>query len=246
MRYFLRSGLAASLLTGVFSASAASAADMPAYRAPPPAPVWSWTGIYVGGHLGIGSGYKRWSDPFPPPVFGDHVEMSGALAGGQIGLNYQIGAMVWGIETDASWARLEGSNTCFAAIGGVNCAARVDSLGTITGRLGLAAGRTLLYAKGGGAWAHDRYELNMTAFGLGVPAVAQTRGGWTIGAGVEHALSPNWTVKLEYNYLDFGSKSVNFPLPAPLTSVNIDQQLHVAKLGVNYKMDWGGPVYAKY
>ena len=234
MRQFLLSTAAAAglLLCGV----PVNAADFPAYKAPPPpVPVWSWTGFYAGVHLGAGWGYKDWSDPFPPVLaFGNFNRLGGAVAGGQIGFNFQVGVWVWGLEADAAWARLEGSHTCFTGIGGVNCSSRVNSLGTYTGRLGYAVGRTLLYAKGGGAWVHDRYEMNLTLFGLGIPTTSSSRGGWTIGGGIEHALAPNWSMKLEYNYLDFGNRTETFAAPPPLDRLVIDQRLNVVKLGVNY------------
>ena len=103
----------------------------------------------------------------------------------------------------------------------------------------------MLYAKLGGAWADDSYELNLTRFGLGIVTTDQTRSGWTVGAGIEHALAPNWSVKVEYNYLDFGSKDVAFNIPPPPNVLKIDQELHVAKLGVNYRFGWG-PVIARH
>jgi opacity protein-like surface antigen len=201
--------------------------------------------LCFGVHLGAGWGRKDWSDPFAAPVFGDRVDISGAVAGGQIGFNYQIGQFVWGAELDAAWANIAGTNTCFAAIGGVNCGAKVGSLATIAARLGYAVDRTLLYVKGGGAWVNDRYDLNLTPLALGTPSITATTWGWTIGGGIEHALLPNWTVKLEYNYVDVGAKSVTFAVPPPFDSFSINQRVHVAKVGVNYLFG-GGPVIANY
>jgi opacity protein-like surface antigen len=200
-------------------------------------------------NLGVGWGRKNWSDPFPPPVAGDQLNIGGAIAGGQIGFNYQVGAAVWGLEADADWANIQGTNTCFAGIGGMNCGAKVKSIGTFAGRLGYAVDRTLLYVKGGGAWVNDEYSLNNSGVVLPPAAVVSTttvnKWGWTIGAGIEHALSNNWTMKLEYNYVNFGSTAVPFAFAAPFNSFSIDQKVHLVKLGVNYKFDWG-PVVAKY
>jgi opacity protein-like surface antigen len=243
MRHLLLSPVAAAAIAVVSMPIAAPAADL-AVSPPPPVPYFSWTGLYAGVHLGAGWSRKDWSDPFPAPVFGDRVDASGAVAGGQIGFNYQLGWFVWGVEADAAWAHLEGTNTCFATIGGVNCGVQVRSVATIAARLGYAIDRNLLYIKGGGAWVNDRYDLNLIAFGLGTPSTTATNWGWTIGGGVEHALLPNWTVKLEYNYIDVGSKTVAFAVPPPFDSFSIDQRVHVAKLGVNYL--FGGGAVAKY
>src|SRR5262245_33650094 len=117
MRHFLLASVAAAAIALATTPQAAVAADL-AVKAPPIVPVFSWTGVYVGVNLGVGWGRKNWSDPFPPPVAGDQLNIGGAIAGGQIGFNYQVGAAVWGLEADADWANIQGTNTCFAAIGG--------------------------------------------------------------------------------------------------------------------------------
>ena len=107
---------------------------------------------------------------------------------------------------------------------------RRDWTATLTARAGMAFDRWLVYAKGGAAWARDKYSTNFYAF----PGseVTDTRLGWTVGAGVEYAFAPQWTAKLEYNYMDFGTRDVSF---SPGTSTSIDQQVHAVKFGVNYK-----------
>jgi len=112
---------------------------------------------------------------------------------------------------------------------------------TLTGRAGIAFGPLAGYGKGGVAWAHDRYSTNFYTFPASVE-LTDTRIGWTAGAGVEYAFAPQWSAKLEYNYMDFGTKSVSF---APGTSTDIDQQVHAVKLGVNYKFG-GAPLSARY
>lgn len=108
---------------------------------------------------------------------------------------------------------------------------------------------TLLYVKGGGAWAANAFELNLVGVGASNYEVGSGRWGWTIGGGVEHALFPNVTAKLEYNYLALGSRSVAFNVPPAFSVINnlsIEQDIHAAKLGVNYLFNWGAPVVAKY
>ncbi len=131
---------------------------------------------------------------------------------------------------------------------------QVDFLGTVTGRVGWAFDRTLLYVKGGGAVADDRYRATCeVAFG-GCAAGAtfsradQSRWGWLVGAGVEWAFAPNWSAKLEYNYMDFGRENVNFSgaFAGSTFTDRIDQQVHVVKAGINYRFNWGGPVMAAY
>ena len=250
-----------------------------------------WTGFYVGIHTGAARSTTKISDPYPAfvqnfndntlcglygacglfpdnfsPSHGDQVDASGPFAGGQIGLNYQVGRIVAGLEADASFAQIDGTNTCFAVsyyFLSSNCQMRVDAMGTFTGRLGTTFGandRTLIYAKGGAAWeeltASSTWSSGQNGSDLDFTSKAGFHGirlGWTVGAGIEHALTPNWSVKAEYDYLNFGSFAMTTPggslaymptyLAGPAPNANITQDLHQVKLGVNYRLgdpgQWG-------
>jgi opacity protein-like surface antigen len=135
---------------------------------PVPAPLaWFWTGFYVGGHVGAAVGTANFADPFGSSIFGDNVTTPGFLAGGQIGYNWQVPNSPWvlGVEGDISGLVSNGTNTCLAFSGlfvSANCSSRPDVTGTLTGRVGYAfgpSGTTLIYAKGGGAWAHDNIDI---------------------------------------------------------------------------------------
>ena len=164
----------------------AAAADLPvAYRAPQNYVIFTWTGFYFGAHGGGAWGRK--DAAIAPFVFGGalvgppgtNIDISGGLAGGQIGANYQAGSWVFGVEADASWADLTGNTACVTGIVGVaaNCRAKVDALGTFAGRLGFALDRVLFYGKGGTAFANDKYELNSIA----AYRANETRWGWMVG-----------------------------------------------------------------
>jgi outer membrane immunogenic protein len=227
--------------------SGAMAADMgrPVYKAPPAGalPVaYDWTGFYIGGHVGYGWADKDWRDAFGLAT--THTA-DGFLGGGQVGFNYQINQFVLGVEGDISWANLNGNSTAvfgLAAPVTQSFNSEVDWTSTLTGRLGIAIDRWLVYGKGGVAWAGDRYATNRYTFPASVE-ISDTRWGWTAGAGVEYAFAPNWSAKLEYNYMDFGTKAYSF---APGTSTDIDQQIHAVKFGINYKFGGGGPIVARY
>ena len=151
------------------------AADVarPVYKAPPPAAPapYNWTGFYVGIHGGGAWFDKDWSFPCTATnaVFGTLCDVSQGghsdgswLAGGQIGFNYQVGQWVWGIEAQFSGTRIEGSNRDLAFPNDEFLHSRTDFIGTVAARLGLAAwDRTLLYVKGGAAWADDKYWLTV-------------------------------------------------------------------------------------
>src|SRR5262245_19727161 len=233
-------------------AGATQAADLPTRRETPRvvAPPFTWTGFYFGVHVGGGWGTKEWGDgrefnisdpattitPVPGPL--GSYDVNGFFGGGQVGFNLQAGWAVFGIEADASWADIKGSGICFP----IQCRSTTDTLGTITGRFGGAVDRALLYVKGGTAWMREKHTMS---FGV-APAVSasasDTKWGWVGGAGVEYAFAPNWSGKIEYNYLDFGKETLTFLFPAlnPPDHANgtdrgVRQILHTVKAGLNYR-----------
>jgi outer membrane immunogenic protein len=206
------------------------AAKAPAYIPPAPvAPIYSWTGFYVGAHVGGAWADTSWAFPYLSGRTG-HTS-GGFLGGGQVGANYQVGSLVLGAEGDFSWSSADGSSNCL----GVNCRTRLDWLSTVTGRVGYAAGPALIYAKGGAAWAHDRYSISSGGLAGGT---SQTKGGWTAGLGLEFMLTPNWSAKAEYNYADLGKDRV---IASGGTTLDVNQKVHAAKFGLNYRFNWDGP-----
>nr|WP_249779299.1 outer membrane beta-barrel protein [Bradyrhizobium sediminis] len=135
---------------------------------------------------------------------------------------------------------------------------KIDWIATLTGRLGFAANNWLVYGKGGAAWAGTKGTAE-TYTGAGALAVnssfADTRTGWTVGVGTEYAFSNNWSAKLEYNCIDLGRKTsptTNVSTPAfgggtILLDRDRENRIHLVKLGINYRFNFGGPsVIAKY
>src|SRR5580704_16201997 len=192
------------------TAAPALAADLPPPAAPPRAPVayipagpiFSWTGFYVGLNAGGAFGSSSWTTPSGPV---SSFSTIGALAGAQIGGNYQIGQFVIGAEGDVDWQNLRGasaSGICApAAIGG--CAVASNWLATLRGRAGFAADRVLFYVTGGGAFANIKPSTGALPFGGG------DEPGWTAGGGIEYAFTDNWTAKIEYLYASFESANCN-------------------------------------
>jgi outer membrane immunogenic protein len=200
-----------------------------------------------------------------PVADGSH-EVSGFLAGGQIGFNWQAGNWVFGIEGQASWTNADDSHssgalgvTCFPGggilgpIGGTTCATEMNWLGSVAGRIGYAFNNVLLYAKGGFAFADEEFRVVDTPTGGNIVNAVSSediRTGWMVGAGLEYAFTPNWSFKVEYNYMAFGADAVTLidPIFAPALNLSkeIDQQLHVVKAGINYRLNWGAPVVARY
>jgi outer membrane immunogenic protein len=259
--------------------SFAEAAELPlpeVYQTRPGVVIFRWTGFYGGVHAGGGGGSKDVgaipfsfaSAPTGPtgPIAGElitpqpiHIGVSGWLAGGQVGANYQIESFVIGVEAQVSGAHLIGSRTCLntvtilnvatASVAGLStllatCSAKVDALGTLGPRLGYAFDHLLVYGKFGGAFSNDHYQRQVgtllgTAVGKLDLAANQIRWGWMLGAGAEYAFTDNWSAKIEYNYLDFGTSSLRFTEPTGIVQMDADirEKVHLVKVGINYR--WG-------
>ena len=214
---------------------------------------FSWTGFYIGAHAGWGWGKTEWSDGCldlnPANSFCEaealgplgSYNLNGFLGGGQVGYDWQLGWAVFGIEADASWSDIKGSGIC---LGERQCSSKIDAFGTITGRFGGAFDRALLYVKGGGAWAHEKHTVVQLSSAT-TSSLSDTRWGWTVGAGVEYAFAPNWSGKIEYDFLDFGRDAHIFAFtPNFGVSGDVRQTIHTVKLGLNYR--FGGSTNAGY
>ena len=242
--------LIAATLGALLPAGALLAADMPVKARPlaPPA-YYDWSGVYIGVHAGYGGGMTDWNDQ------GFDFAPRGFLGGGQVGINKQIASLVFGLEFDGSWANFNRSQTFsvggpilgFQSVG--SATSKIDGFLTLAGRAGLAADRWFVYAKGGLAFAHEKHAFGVVATQFpGVDSFAvsgsEDRWGLMVGFGTEYALGSNWSVKAEYNYMNFGSRTPRLAgteTVAGVTSpITIDSQIeqaaiHVAKVGVNYR-----------
>jgi outer membrane immunogenic protein len=278
--------LGSTALIAFAAVGSAGAADLPV-KAPPmvAAPVFSWTGCYIGAHAGYGWGRNRndfgtavASGPteegsFFPAEFGpfDH-NTNGGVVGGQVGCNYQF-ANNWviGVEGEAWWSGMKGSFTApedNSPIGDPGTFSRFESRnlwdGDVALRLGYAWGRSLLYGKAGVAvgsfqyteW-HDDFPTTHSCPGVafvsggfvnGTCSVTlnNTRAGLLLGVGWEYAWTNNWSFKVEYDYINYGSTNIAYPsAAAAIQSFSVSDTKQIVKVGVNYKFDWG-PVVAKY
>jgi outer membrane immunogenic protein len=243
--------LVLTAVAGLVSAPALAAdlGRMPV-KAPVVAPIsyFNWSGCYIGVHGGGGFGEKRVFDP-PTGVELFRFDTDGALAGGQIGCDWQVGGFVLGFEGSGSWANISGSGLDLPTGVLLRTRAEAEFIATATGRIGWAFDRALLYVKGGGAWVGDDYRVTVPILAdLLIARGDHTHAGWTVGAGLEWAFTPNWSIKIEYNYIDVGRDRVTLNLvPGPGTLIaDVDQQLHIIKAGLNWRFNFGGPVVASY
>ena len=214
-------GLAA--LTGAAAAAdLARPAPVPYYpQAPAIVPAYSWTGFYLGLNGGGAFGSSNWDS-------NGSRNISGGLVGGQIGYNYQAGNVVFGVEGDIDWADINGTSTTVTCPPG--CKTSDTWLATARGRIGYAAGRFMPYITGGGAFG----DIRASAPGFATQSADKT--GWTIGGGLEAALSTNWTAKVEYLYVDLGSFNCGVGCNGVgATTDNVSFHANLLRAGVNYK-----------
>ncbi len=224
---------------GALAATPVAAADMALKAPPPPAPVYSWTGFYVGGNIGYswGNGDSNYYEPIfsvlglPIPISASQ-KLDGLIGGGQIGYNWQANnTWVFGLEADLQGSGEKGSSSTADPWGIVvdptltlTNKADIQWFGTVRGRVGVLATPTmLLYGTGGLAYGGISVSGSVNDGFIGPTNTwsfsdTTTKVGWTLGAGIEGAFpnTSNWTWKLEYLYIDFGTVSGN-----KLDSINL-------------------------
>jgi outer membrane immunogenic protein len=265
--------LVASVATiGLLASGSAGAADIPApvYKAPVAAAVYNWTGFYLGGNAGVSAGVAPLTQtsavpPFPAGINNQSThDAFGAVGGLQAGYNRQIGKVVWGIEGDVQLSGQRSDPSCLTfcdfnfqtptQIQFDSVAQRIPWFATLRGRFGYAAGPTLFYLTAGAAFADIKTTYGTTELATFNGTISDRRAGLAVGGGIEAAVSGNWTARIEYLYLDFGSVNETFrynapgggfgpPGPIPIVSVvsgNVSD--HILRAGVNYR--FGDPLQA--
>jgi outer membrane immunogenic protein len=232
--------VAVSLLMMGARAFAADLAPAPTKAPPAVVAAYNWSGFYVGVHGGGGWNRFTGTDPTIPGDPGSSVNGSGAVAGGQIGGNYQIGNVVLGVEGTYAWSDIKvNDGGPFGGGAGLTVTLKNDYLATAAARLGYAFDRVLIYGKGGAAFTRDKLSADNGLAGAlaGSATGSFDRTGWIAGTGIEWAFVQNWSVKAEYNYMRFGQIT-----EAPTTTGNLAASPAVVKLdvqtavvGINYR-----------
>jgi outer membrane immunogenic protein len=199
-------GILAISAAAVASAGAAAAADLPrgpAFDYPPPAAVYNWNGLYAGLNVGY-----EWAK-----VTNSGFNPGGIAGGGQLGYNWQFGQFVVGGETDI---QASAADDTFAPYKFSN-----PWFGTLRGRAGFALNNILFYGTAGLAYGELKAEL-------GGISENKTLVGWTGGLGMEVGFTPSWTAKVEFLYMDLGSRSFSV--------TGVDNGLHSSflRFGLNY------------
>ena len=242
MKKFLLGTVALIALGATVPALAADLAARPYTKAAPAvyAPIYNWTGFYIGGHVGAAFGNDN---TFNGLVVGNNNDAR-FLGGVQVGADYQFAPnWVLGVEGQFSW--LGGNNNVVTFPNGYAYTNDQRGLGSVTGRIGYTWGPALLYVKGGYAYSDNRETLLLASVPQAFAFDHNHRDGYTVGAGLEYMFAQNWSAKAEYQYYDFGK--TNFVTPPVLTTFGSTRNdEHTFKVGLNYRFNWGGPVVAKY
>ncbi len=245
-------------------AGTAFAADLPSRRAPPvyvppPAiPLFTWTGLYVGGQVGyeFGRSNAYASNPALGGLAAAGSKPTGVIGGGHVGYNYAMGGIpafgglgstfVVGIEGDVDGSSYKTNYM----LGGINNSTRQDIQGSVRGRLGVAVDRALFYATGGVAFG-DLGNTYINTLNGRSDSFSHTRVGYTVGGGVEYAITNNFSLRAEYRYTDFGRFSDNL---TNATGGGVNVRHHETdnrvQAGFSYKFDTfsplASPVVARY
>jgi outer membrane immunogenic protein len=233
------------------------AADMPVKAPMMAAPVagYNWTGLYIGAHVGGGWGHNQStvtdnsSGNFPIGTTTAPFDKAGILGGAQAGFNWQFAPQwVLGIEGEYSKANIDGSTSEPSILvpgRTVSNFHTIDNIWTVAGRLGYAWNSLMLYAKGGAGWADfSSSARNISAGGtVTCCTVGQdTRSGWLAGVGLEYGFAPNWSAKIEYEHIDFGTTGITVTntVTGAAGARDVRSWIDIAKFGVNYRFSWLG------
>ncbi|AND94462.1 outer membrane immunogenic protein [Bradyrhizobium diazoefficiens] len=248
--------IAAAGMMAVGLSAPASAADLaarPYTKAPPPvvAPIYDWTGFYIGANGGWGQSHSCVDFVTAlGTVASGCGDRSGGVVGGQIGYRWQTSQFVFGLEAQGDWADLK--NTRVSLFNPtLSTTAKTDAIGLFTGQLGWAWNSALLYVKGGAAVTSNRLTIFDNTTGIGLVSADNTRWGGTLGVGFEYGFTPNWSVGVEYDHLWMGHANNSFsvvdPRLAAVLNDRISQDVDMVTVRFNYRFGgYGAPIAARY
>jgi outer membrane immunogenic protein len=242
-----------------------SSKEMKQVAPAPPTCDFSWTGFYIGANGGYGWGSADTHfDPLPDAATFFDLEPTslepdpdGFIGGGQLGYNFQWNWLILGVEADFQGSDMEGSGTSSPIInitGGPErpgsflvAHERTQWFGTARARMGFAPFcRLMVYATGGLAYGNVDYSANANFDnGFTYPvSFSKTKAGWTVGGGLEYALSHHWSVRAEYLYYDLGDESrtgqelfngVPTGSPTYFVHYNLETTANIVRGGLNFK-----------
>jgi len=241
----MKSYLLAAAVVVTFSSSAI-ASDLPSKKTQISVPVttsksYDWNGAYIGINGGYGSSNSDINNIYfggsPSPGDDAKLSMTGGLAGGQLGYNYQTGNIILGVEADRDYARFKGNHLFKFGGNPVNLDGELKSIGTVRARFGYAIDNLLIFATGGVAYGLTNATLTSTSPPAISASGSKSYTGYTVGGGIEYGLSKNWAVKAEYLHADFGKRSNTYVFTGGIAKATADTSLksNIVRIGLNYK-----------
>lgn len=280
-RVFMASVGAVALVGSALAADLPSRAPPPVFA--PPAPIFTWTGVYLGGQIGYAwthgdssidsVGYDNLGNAYYDS-YSPQANANGVIGGAHVGYNLQINQWVLGLEGDVDGSSLSKTanvspySNYYQDYIPTTVHSALDIQGSIRGRVGFAIDRVLLYGTGGVAFGGFRNSIDTNypgcfaatcLFGVnfaGHDSFSQTRVGWTAGAGVEYAVTNNWSIRAEYRFTQYGNSAGDLSNAYPAAYLgervnatwrrNLDENR--VQVGFSYKfdVDQPAPVVAKY
>jgi outer membrane immunogenic protein len=246
MRKLFHTTAALSLL--LTTSMAANAADVPPYAPPPPVyapPVYVspplWTGFYLGANIGGAWANRDVTDPFLGVNFGSGNNNGVFIGGGQLGYNWQIGYAVLGVEWDIDGAANNNNSGAvfIPGVGTIQVTSNNTWITTLAARFGVTNGPWLFYGKAGGGWVgNEDFTITNLTTGASITASNNRNNGWLVGAGIEWAFAPNWSAKVEYNFLGLDDRTfiapVGFRFLTGDTFTQRNRDIQMVKVGINY------------
>ena len=242
--------LAAALAAGLGLSGIASAADLGSTKDAPVFAAVDWTGLYGGINAGYGWAVSpdQLGAQATPALAG--LTPTGGFAGGQLGFNWQAAShIVLGVEADIQAGSIsDRSSQTFSSedfLLSIVSEDRLNWFGTARGRIGYATGNALIYATGGFAFGGLHKEVSMTIANL---LGDKTATGYAVGGGIEYKWSASWSIKGEYQYLNFG-KNDFCQVGDPTNCWSSDSRLvtddfHTVRVGLNYHLGGEMPLLA--
>jgi outer membrane immunogenic protein len=236
-------------------ATAADLAARPYTKAPPPmlAPIYDWTGFYIGANGGWGTSHSCWDivGPLGVTLADGCRDRSGGLLGGQVGYRWQASQWVFGLEAQGDWADLSNQRISINRPA-FSTRTQTDGIGLFTGQIGYAWNAALFYVKGGAAVTSNRFSVLTTLNNFELAAASATRWGGVVGVGFEYGFAPNWSFGVEYDHLFMGNANNSFtnnitPIDAAFLNNRISQDVDMVTLRINYRFGgYGAPIAARY
>jgi outer membrane immunogenic protein len=250
VRQFREMTMMKNILLGAATAlalapTAVFAADLPMKAVAPIAPIYDWTGFYIGATAGGSIGASDHLDRATGLSDANGYNITGGLGGGTIGYNWQVSRFVVGFEGDWSAGSEYGSNFDTGTVGlgtGFRSFTKETWVATARARVGYAVDNLLFYGTGGYAATSAEAGIKDGGTLALLASTTSTHSGWVAGVGLEWGFAPNWSAKFEVLHMEYNSTTFNTVLAEGNRNIPLNDS--IGRVGVNYR--FGGPVVAKY